>query len=84
MPPCHVAEDFTHLKEACPVKSVLLDFTAHCLSPLVHSHVLLGFMRMKLNLFVVLNAIEVSCLLYCFFSFVLILQWLIMLLAGVY
>lgn len=58
MPPCHVAEDFTHLKEACPVKSVLLDFTAHCLSPLVHSHVLLGFMQMKLNLSVVLNAIE--------------------------
>ena len=73
-----------HLKEACPVMIVLLGFTAHCLPLLVHSHVLLDFMQTKLNLSAVLNVIEVSCLFYCCFSIVLILQWLIMLLAGVY
>ena len=56
-----------HQKEACPVMSVLLGFTVLCLSLLVHSLVHLGFMQMKLNLSVVLNVIEVSCLVYCCF-----------------
>jgi len=47
-----------HLKEARLVMIVLLGFTVHCLSLLVHSHVLLGFMQTKLNLSVVLNVIE--------------------------
>lgn len=74
-----------HLKEACLVMTVLLGFTVHCSSLLVHGHVLLGFMQMRVNLSAVLNVIEVSCLLYGWFSFVLalIFKWLIMFVAGV-
>ena len=58
MPQYHAAEGCMLLKDACPVMTVLLGFTVHCLSLLVHNHVLLGFMQTKQNLSAVWNVIE--------------------------